>query len=190
MKWIEPLKKWNTVSSGWIFAKIFMFRSNIIVFIFFWFLSKHFNRVVRTILYVIELTFWGNLFCFEKNLKKSESVEVFDLFPKNFPDISDEIFQPRCEEKFSKGPRVHFQGKRCFFSEKISFLFNSGFWAKMFTSLGKTFKQAYQKCNLAVEWSILKTFFEMIDIYFLISFQKMVKKYSILTKKLWQGCQN
>ena len=127
---------------------------------------------------------------FWEKIKKIRLCSGFSSFAEIFSDISDEIFQQVCKEKFSKCPKEHFQGKRCFFAGKIGFLFNSGFLAKMFTSLGKTFKQAYQKCNLAVQWSILKTFFEMVDIYFFIPFQKRVEKYSILTKKLWQGCQN
>ena len=54
-----------------------------------------------------------------------------------------------------------------FFDGKILvFSFNSGIWAKMFTNLVKTFRQAYQNCNLPVQWSILKFFLKwMIHIF-------------------------
>ena len=112
---------------------------------------------------------------FWEKIKKIRVCSGFWSFPENFSDISDKIFQQVCIEKFSKYAKQHFQGKRCFFAGKISFLFNSGFWAKMFTSLGKTFKQAYQKCNLAVQWSILKTFLKWMIHFFSFHFENWAK---------------
>ena len=65
MDWTFEKKKYYFF--GMNFCEDFHVSAKYYSFYFFWFLSKHFNRVVRTILYVIELTFWGNLFCFEKN---------------------------------------------------------------------------------------------------------------------------
>ena len=53
-----------------------------------------------------------------------------------------------------------------FWREMFSFSFNSGIWVKIFTSLGKTFKQVYQNCNIPVPRSILRIFFEMKYIFF------------------------
>ena len=62
-----------------------------------------------------------------------------------------------------------------FDGKSLVFSFNSEIWVKMFTSLVKTFRQAYQNFNLPVQWSILKFFLKWMIHIFSFLFENWAK---------------
>ena len=139
---------------------------------FFTFRSKIFNRVVRTTLYLFKVKFWRNM-CF---WEKSPSLLKFSTFCRKNSGNYQKISQQGCKKKFRNVQRDILKERDVFWREKFSFWFNSCIWAKIFTSLWKTFEQGYHNFNLTVQRRVLRIFFEMKYIYFFVSCQKMDEK--------------
>ena len=118
-------------------------------FYFFWSLSKSFNRVVRTSLHVFKVTFWRNMF-FWGQMIKSDFVEVFGLFPKNFRTLTKKVFGRVVKKNFYVF-KLTFLWQKHVFLKKIKFVSILALWAKIFyflkENLQSTLAKLHSKCS-------------------------------------------
>ena len=151
-----------------------MFEANVKAFIFFWSLRKSFNRVVRTSLHVFKVTFWRNMFLWGQMIK-SDFVEVFGLFPKNFRKLTKKVFGRVVKKNFYVF-KLTFLWQKHVFLKKIKFVSILALWAKIFTFWKITCNQLSQNNILSVQSNFLSIFLLETKIKLFISFPNCFPK--------------